>query len=220
MEIVTITEARRRLRGALSSSQKEIETVSPETAVGRITAKDMTSAHPYPPYRKSPFDGYAICSHEQKTYDVVATIGAGIVYDGRILPGQAVRLMTGCAVPDDCDTVIPQEYTIRQANRIEVTESISPGSNVIPIGEECQEGAVIIPKGTKLTAGAVSAAVGMGNVTFPVFAKTKILFLTSGREFSPPRSASTRRADLQLQCLPLPPLTGSARRNRHLLSCV
>ena len=53
MEIVTITEARRRLRGALSSSQKEIETVSPETAVGRITAKDMTAAHPYPPYRKS-----------------------------------------------------------------------------------------------------------------------------------------------------------------------
>lgn len=68
MEIVTITEARRRLRGALSSSQKEIETVSPETAVGRITAKDMTAAHPYPPYRKSPFDGYALCSHDQKTY--------------------------------------------------------------------------------------------------------------------------------------------------------
>lgn len=89
MEIVTITEARRRLRGALSSSQKEIETVSPETAVGRITAKDMTAAHPYPPYRKSPFDGYAICSHDQKTYDVVATIGAGLVYDGPVLPGQA-----------------------------------------------------------------------------------------------------------------------------------
>ena len=45
MEIVTITEARRRLRGALSSSQKEIETVSPETAVGRIAAKDMTAAN-------------------------------------------------------------------------------------------------------------------------------------------------------------------------------
>ena len=182
MEIVTITEARRRLRGALSSSQKEIETVSPETAVGRITAKDMTAAHPYPPYRKSPFDGYALCSHDQKTYDVVATIGAGLVYEGPVLPGQAVRLMTGCAVPGDCDTVIPQEYTVFQNNRIKVTESIPPGSNIIPVGEECREGAVIIPKGTKLTAGAVSAAVGMGNATFPVFAKTKILFLTSGRE--------------------------------------
>ena len=182
MEIVTITEARRRLHGALSSSQTEIETVSPETAVGRITAKDMTAAHPYPPYRKSPFDGYAICSHDQKTYDVVATIGAGLVYDGPVLPGQAVRLMTGCAVPGDCDTVIPQEYTVLQNNRIKVTESIPSGSNIIPVGEECREGAVIIPKGTKLTAGAVSAAVGMGNATFPVFAKTKILFLTSGRE--------------------------------------
>ena len=131
MEIVTITEARRRLRGALSSSQKEIETVSPETAVGRIAAKDMTAAHPYPPYRKSPFDGYALCSHDQKTYDVVATIGAGLVYEGPVLPGQAVRLMTDCAVPDDCDTVIPQEYTVRQANRMEVTESIPLAKSVV-----------------------------------------------------------------------------------------
>ena len=182
MEIVTITEARRRLHGALSSYQKEIEEVSTEDAVGRITAKDITAAHPYPPYRKSPFDGYALCSHEKKTYDVIATIGAGIVYKGPVRPGQAIRLMTGCAVPDDCDTVIPQEYTVRQANRLEVTESIPPGSNIIPIGEECLEGAVIISKGTKLTAGAVSAAVGMGNIKFPVFSTPRVLFLTSGRE--------------------------------------
>lgn len=38
MEIVTITEARRRLHGALSSYQKETEEVTPEAAVGRITA--------------------------------------------------------------------------------------------------------------------------------------------------------------------------------------
>nr|WP_302758247.1 hypothetical protein [uncultured Megasphaera sp.] len=66
MEIVTITEARRRLHGALSSYQKETEEVTPEAAVGRITARDITAAHPYPPYRKSPFDGYALCSHEKK----------------------------------------------------------------------------------------------------------------------------------------------------------
>ena len=46
MEIVTITEARRRLHGALSSYQKETEEVTPEAAVGRITARDITAAHP------------------------------------------------------------------------------------------------------------------------------------------------------------------------------
>lgn len=189
MEIVTITEARRRLRGALSSYQKQAEVVSPEQAVGRITAKDITAAHPYPPYRKSPFDGYAIHSHAKKTYDVIATIGAGLVYEGAVLPGQAVRLMTGCAVPDDCDTVIPQEYTLLRDNRIELTENIACGSNIIPIGEECQEGAIILSKGMKLTAGAVSAAVGMGNTSFSVFAKTKVLFLTSGRELILPGEA-------------------------------
>ena len=46
MEIVTITEARRRLHGALSSYQKETEEVTPEAAVGRITARDITAAIP------------------------------------------------------------------------------------------------------------------------------------------------------------------------------
>ncbi|MGN0947190.1 MAG: molybdopterin molybdotransferase MoeA [Megasphaera sp.] len=186
MEIVTITEARRRLDGALPSYDAKIEYVTPDQALGRITAKDIAAACDYPPYRKSPFDGYAIHSHSGNTYEVIATIGAGIVYDGPVAAGQAVRLMTGCAVPDDCDTVIPQEYVERQETRIEVTEAIPPGSNIIPKGEECRAGAVIIPAGTKLTAGALSVAVGLGNNHLPVYAKTKVLFLTSGRELVMP----------------------------------
>ena len=86
MEIVTITEARRRLHGALSSYQKETEEVTPEAAVGRITARDITAAHPYPPYRKSPFDGYALCSHEKKGYDVIATIAPASFTKTRYCP--------------------------------------------------------------------------------------------------------------------------------------
>lgn len=182
MEIVTITEARRRLDGALPSYKAKIEYVTPDQALGRITARDITAAHAYPPYRKSPFDGYAIHSHKGTTYEVVATIGAGIVYEGPVAAGQAVRLMTGCAVPDDCDTVIPQEYVNRYGARMEVIESIAQGSNIIPIGEECKSGAVIIPAGTKLTAGALSVAVGLGNYRLPVYVKPQVLFLTSGRE--------------------------------------
>ena len=186
MEIVTITEARCRLDGALPSYKAKIEYVTSDQALGRITARDITAAHAYPPYRKSPFDGYAIHSHEGTTYEVVATIGAGIVYEGPVAAGQAVRLMTGCAVPGDCDTVIPQEYVDRRGTRIEVTETIKPGSNIIPIGEECKPGAIIIPAGTKLTAGALSVAVGLGNDRLPVYAKPEVLFLTSGRELVMP----------------------------------
>ena len=116
----------------------------------------------------------------------MATIGAGIVYEGPVAAGQAVRLMTGCAVPDDCDTVIPQEYVNRYGARMEVIESIAQGSNIIPIGEECKSGAIIIPAGTKLTAGALSVAVGLGNDRLPVYVKPQVLFLTSGRELVMP----------------------------------
>ena len=42
MEIVTITEARRRLDGALPSYEAKIEYVTPNQALGRITARDIT----------------------------------------------------------------------------------------------------------------------------------------------------------------------------------
>ena len=186
MEIVTITEARRRLDGALSSLTLKTETVLPQQAVGRVTAEDIKAVHPYPPYRKSPFDGYAVHSGPGRDYRVIATIGAGIFYDGPVSAGEAVRLMTGCAVPYDCDTVIPQEDTQRQGDTITITADIPRGSNVIPIGEECRQGSVIIAKGTRLTAGAVSVAVGLGNTRLAVYAKPQVLFLTSGRELVMP----------------------------------
>ena len=99
MEIVTITEARRRLDGALPSYEAKIEYVTPNQALGRITARDITAACDYPPYRKSPFDGYALCSHEKKGYDVIATIGAGIfATTGTAIVGDALRPGAGPAI--------------------------------------------------------------------------------------------------------------------------
>lgn len=183
MNALTLAEAAALWRGVLAHTTHTIEYVPPDTAWDRIAAADICAAHPYPPYRKSPFDGYALCLNgKERSYEVVATIGAGDHYDEPVLPGQAVRLMTGCAVPHGCQAVVMQESVLRRGNTIELTTIPQPGDNIIPIGEECQSGGVLLPQGTYLTGGAVSVAVAMGNTAIPVYKDVRVLLVTSGRE--------------------------------------
>ena len=115
MNALTLAEAAALWRGVLAHTTHTIEYVPPDTAWGRIAAADICAAHPYPPYRKSPFDGYALCLNgKERSYEVVATIGAGERYDEPVLPGQAVLLMTGCAVPRGCQAVVMQEAVRRR----------------------------------------------------------------------------------------------------------
>lgn len=183
MNALTLAEAAALWRGVLAHTAHTIEYVPPDTAWGRIAAADICAAHPYPPYRKSPFDGYALCLNgKERSYEVVATIGAGDHYDEPVLPGQAVRLMTGCAVPHSCQAVVMQESVLRKGKMIELTTIPQPGDNIIPIGEECRSGELLLSQGTYLTGGSVSVAVAMGNTTIPVYKDIRVLFITSGRE--------------------------------------
>lgn len=187
MRILTLAEANRLWHEVLSDRTYDTEYIRPDEAYGRITAVNIRALHPYPPYRKSPFDGYALClDGTAHSYDVIATIGAGEIYDQPVAPGQAVRLMTGCAVPPDCNAVVMQEMVHRQGGRITLTAVPQTGENLIPVGEECRINDLLLPQGTYLTGGAVSVAVAMGNTALPVYADIRILLITSGRELVMP----------------------------------
>lgn len=185
--MLTVREARACWREALRGNGRAIESVPLKDAAGRILAMDLTAPFPYPPFRKSPFDGYALCSDDGLLdYTVVATIGAGTTYADPLVPGQAVRLMTGCAVPDGCDTVVMQEDTVQTGTRLHVAASFQRGQFIIPRGEECAEGNVIAAKGTRLTGPVIAVAAAFGYTTLPVYAMPRITVLTTGRELVMP----------------------------------
>lgn len=191
--VVSAPEARRLWRVTLQDLTPAVEEISYADGLGRITAAPIVAAQPYPPYRKSPFDGYALGrGFTGQTFTVVATIGAGEIYDEPVGPNEAVRLMTGCAVPDYCDTIVMQEHVDRHGDTITVTKPVLPGENIVPIGEECQAGDVIAPAGTVLTSGLVAVAVGLGCHQLLVTKKIRVLLLTSGHELTAPYTPLTK----------------------------
>lgn len=206
MEGITVEAARSKLLDLVAQlPPRETENIPLEDALGRVLSTELTAKTSIPPFRKAPYDGYAIVHSEgQSQFTVIATIGAGEKYEGKVLQGEAVRIMTGAPVPDDCDTIVMQErcrlcsddgIPLQHSQVRDVMEPmgydilvngvIEKGENIIPEGEECAEGDILMDGGVLLDAGRMSVAAGLGHRQLPVYKEPKVVVLTSGREVVP-----------------------------------
>lgn len=187
MEAITVEASQQKWHTELAKRSKQaVEYIPLSQALGRVLAQDLTAQSDMPPFRKSPYDGFVI-PHvaNQQRFKVIGLIGAGEVYDGPVRAGEAVRIMTGAPIPDDCDTMIMQERCDFDGEYITVRGKITQGDNIVPQGEECSIGETVIAAGTYLDAGVIAVAVGLGYATVPVYVPLKIVVLTSGREIVP-----------------------------------
>ncbi len=97
----------------------EMELVPILEAENRILASDVTAPHPFPHFRRSGMDGYALhsmdtkgCNNEQPVQlEVVDDIPCGSLPSAAVERGTASRIMTGAKVPDEADAVMMLEMT-------------------------------------------------------------------------------------------------------------
>ncbi|MBV6534213.1 molybdopterin molybdenumtransferase MoeA, partial [Ursidibacter maritimus] len=81
--------------------------------------EDVVSDHDVPHFDRSPYDGFAIRAEDTKEanqenaieFEVIGEIGAGSVFTEEVGSFQAVRIMTGAAIPADCNAVVMLELT-------------------------------------------------------------------------------------------------------------
>lgn len=98
---ITVEEAVRKVMGFAHNGLKELLPI--ELAYGRILAEDLVADHDVPSFNRSPYDGFAIRAEDTNlasyetpiVFEVVGEIGAGSLFDEKVGPFQAVRIMTG-----------------------------------------------------------------------------------------------------------------------------
>ena len=99
--------------------QGEIEKVSLIDSYGRMLGEDVIVDHDVPHFDRSPYDGFAIRAEDTKEasssnpiqFEVIGEIGAGFVFTEEVKAFQAVRIMTGAAIPEGCNAVVMLELT-------------------------------------------------------------------------------------------------------------
>src|SRR5207248_3068467 len=114
--MISVEEARQRLLDGLAGSAPlPAEDVALDAAHGRVLAEDVAARVTQPPAAMSAMDGYAVRGADVAAAPArlrqVGYVPAGQRHEGRVGPGEAVRLFTGAPIPDGADTVVIQEDT-------------------------------------------------------------------------------------------------------------
>lgn len=166
----------------------ENETVAIELAVGRILAEDVHAPIQVPSHRNAAVDGYAVRGAdlpqpgELGQLTIVGESLAGHAYAGVVEPGQAIRIMTGAAMPDGADTVVMQEHVERHDRQLHLDARHQPGQNVRQAGEDMQIGETVLNAGSQLTPPQVGLIASLGFSRIVVRRRLRVAVMSTGDE--------------------------------------
>ena len=184
-ELISIDEARGRVLDAVQ--RLEDEGVPLAEALGRVLAEDVQSPIDVPPFDSSAMDGYAVVAGPEAQLEVVGESRAGRPWEGRMKPGEAIRISTGGAVPDGATAVVPLERTTNDHRemRIRVEES-TPGDNIRRAGEDVRAGRVVLAAGTQLGPAELGVAASVGRASLRCARRPRVAILLTGDELTEP----------------------------------
>ncbi len=196
LEDLTVAEALQIVLNGVFTLPQEI--VKLPDALGRVLAQPITAQDSLPPFANSSMDGYALraadlagASHKTPvSLHVLADIAAGADVDVTVMPGTAVRIMTGAPLPSGADAVVPVEDTNepwRDEKRplpktIQVRRRVKSGDYVRPIGEDIQAGTIIMTPGHLLRPQEIGVLASLGKSEVPVIRRPRVAILATGNE--------------------------------------
>ena len=162
-------------------------------AEGRVLAADVAALRTQPPADMSAMDGYAVKAADvakvPTELKLVGEVAAGRPFSGEVHAGEAARIFTGGVVPPGADTIVIQENTERDGERITVKSPSPAGKHIRRSGLDFKEGQVLLPRGRRLSDRDVMLAAAMSHPTVPVHRRPKVAVLATGDELRPPGSA-------------------------------
>lgn len=190
MALMPVTEALQRvLAGARSLPAED---VALKDAPGRVLASDVVALRTQPPDALSAMDGYAVraadVAQAPATLVLIGEVAAGHPFDGTVGPGQTARIFTGGVMPDGADTVVIQELTTRDGDRVVIQKPTAKARNVRAQGIDFTQGQVLLPRGRKLTDRDVMLAAAMNHPAVSVHRRPKVAVLGTGDELLMPGS--------------------------------
>ncbi|MBI5040440.1 MAG: molybdopterin molybdotransferase MoeA [Gammaproteobacteria bacterium] len=184
--LLSVTEARQRI-DALITPIHGTEQLPIRTALGRILAAPVISTINVPPYTNSAMDGYALRGTDLPMSDtarlrVIGRAMAGAPFAGQVNAGEAVRIMTGAAMPDGADTVLMQERVQVDGEHIVVSAGHKPGENVRQAGEDMAVGSTVLESGKHLLPAELGVLASLGIAEVRVHRRLRVAFFSTGDE--------------------------------------
>jgi molybdopterin molybdotransferase len=185
---MSVAEALRRVLA--DATALPAETVPLSDAYGRTLADNLTARRTQPPAAVSAMDGYAVRAEDVATAPVtlslIGEVAAGHPFDGEVKKGQTARIFTGGVMPAGADSVVIQEQTSRDGDRVTIQKPSGKGRNVRGQGIDFSQGQTLLPKGRRLSDRDVMLAAAMNHPQLSVHRRPKVAVIGTGDELIMP----------------------------------
>ena len=201
--MLSVEEARSRILEMFQPLESERKPIL--EALGQVLAEDVSSPMFIPPLANSAMDGYAVQSSDvtgatpdtPASLRVIGQVAAGQLPQNEVVPGTAVRIMTGGPIPPGADTVVPfedtDEYDLKSSGmglsdiaEIKVNIGASEGSNVRPAGQDISKGQTVLKKGMLLRPSEIGVLASVGRDIVEVVRRPVVAVIATGDELMEP----------------------------------
>ena len=161
------------------------------SALGRVISKDIFAPGNFPPFDRSPLDGYAVRATDIKEakpgkpveLEVSQEIPAGNYSEIEVVRNQAAKILTGAPIPPGADVVIRfEDVKKKKGPRIEVFNPMPAYSNYCFAGEDIQEGEMVLAAGSRVDPAVITLFAALGFYFAPVYRIPQITIISTGDE--------------------------------------
>jgi molybdopterin molybdotransferase len=168
------------------------ESVALAAAHGRILAEEVLSPRDVPAFDNVAVDGFAF-AHADLAADAPTRLAlmpgraaAGHPFAGRLLPGAALRVLTGAPMPAGADTALMQEDVELRGDGVVIPPGVRRGANRRRAGEDVHKGQVALRPGIRLRPQEVGVAAALGRAALEVFRPLRVALFSTGDELREP----------------------------------
>lgn len=159
-------------------------------ALGMVLAEDTHADVDIPPHPNSAMDGYALRAadtagatpEKPRQLHVLENLAAGYMTETEVVPGTAIRIMTGAPVPPGADAVIRFERTDQQGDQVHVFGQVPVGRNIRLAGEDVQKGTRVLSRGTLVRPQEVGMLASLGCRKVSAIRRPRVAILATGDE--------------------------------------
>jgi len=166
----------------------DVEAVPLSAAAARVPASLITAADvDVPPFANSAMDGFALrFADAPGELRVVGEVAAGTGDLPSVLPGTAVRIMTGAPIPPGADSVIPLEVAEELEGDLVRLPATTVGAFVRAAGHDTRRGDRVELPAEPMTAATIAVLASLGHGEIEVRRRPVVAILSTGDELVAP----------------------------------
>ena len=179
-----VTDALQDLKNRLKPIVPVVE-LPLDAAAGHVTARDVIASRSNPPLPNTAVDGYGFAGGRGEGVHFLPLVGARAAAGdapGLVPAGEAIRVLTGAALPKGVDTVVLQEDVTEKDGKIAFRGPIKQGANTRKAGEDVVEGDVAMSQGLRIGPAELALLAATGTSRLDVYRPLRVAVLSTGSE--------------------------------------